>query len=424
MQEKQNPFFYGDPIPTYKFTGRRSEIRRIVNRICSSGSSTALIGEPRSGKSSILRYISAKENKASLYGDWAERLIFIEIDAQNLEHDFSPTQFWEMVLEKTKSNICNIQPVLEAYNACRLNNWSAFALEKFLKELYLSKHKIVLLLDEFGNFLNHKKLHSAEFYGRLRSLSSRFESFVIIPASRYPIEKLHEKTYELNAGGSPFFNHLHKLILKPFSDEEVEDLLNLAGRRFTKSEKMFIRNLSGGHPYLLQVAASSLWETYEENIKDTTSRQKKVADELYREAYDTLGGAWNLWHPKTKIAFMTIALDESPLLLPTRSFDVLNLVKHLDDYKPEVDFLAQQGYISPDKSLSSGWQVGAKIFLQWLADELRRALRSDDEFKKWFMEQELNGMLTRGEKEKLIIVFKNMLPFIKDIVKILMKKNP
>jgi hypothetical protein len=422
MQPKQTPFFYGDPVPVNKFIGRHSEIRRITSRICSSGSSTALIGEPRAGKSSILKYIKAEENKVSLYDDWAERLIFVEVDGQNLERDVSPTKIWELILDRAKYKTDTIPSVAGAYRACRLNNWSAFALERFFNELNLSKHKIVLLLDEFGSFFDHPKLHSTDFYGRLRSLSTRFESLVLVLASRYPLEKLHKETLKLNPSGSPYFNYLAPLILKPFSDNEVEGLLKLAGRRFTKQEKQFIQNLSGGHPYLLQVAASALWEAYADNEKDTGARQKKVSDELYSEANDTLGASWDLWSPKTKIAFMIVALDEIPLLLPTRSFDMITLLKQLDDFEPEIRFLAEQGYIAPDNMLDSGWQVRIKAFNWWLANELRRALRSEESFEKWFTKQEWNGLLTRGEKDKFKDAVQKAYPLLQDLVKMFLKK--
>lgn len=422
MKQNINPFFYGDPIPVAKFTGRRSEIRKTASRICNSGQSVALIGEPRAGKSSMLKYLKAEENKTSLYGDWAERLIFVEIDGQNLERDISPTKFWELILDRAKHKVDNIPSAADAYRACRLNNWAAFALERFFSELSLSKYRIVLLLDEFGSFFDHPKLHSTDFYGRLRSLSTRFESLVLVIASRYSLEKLHKETLKLNPSGSPYFNYLAPLVLKPFSDTEVDALLKLAGRRFTKQEKQFIQQLSGGHPYLLQVAASALWESYADNERDSETRQKKVSDQLYSEANDTLSASWDLWSPKTKIAFMIVALDEIPLLLPARSFDMITLVKQLDDFEPEIRFLAEQGYITPDKMLPGGWQVRVKAFNWWLANELRRALRTDESFEKWFTKQEWNGLLTRGEKEKFKDTVQQAYPLLQDLIKMFLKK--
>ncbi len=62
-----NPFYYGNPVPIIHFLGRKKELRRITNRIHSSQSS-AIIGEPRSGKTSILTNLIAKENQVNFYG--------------------------------------------------------------------------------------------------------------------------------------------------------------------------------------------------------------------------------------------------------------------------------------------------------------------------------------------------------------------
>lgn len=54
-----NPFFYGNPVSPDQFIGRRREVRRITGRIVNQGQSTAVVGEPRSGKTSLFLYLSA-----------------------------------------------------------------------------------------------------------------------------------------------------------------------------------------------------------------------------------------------------------------------------------------------------------------------------------------------------------------------------
>ena len=54
-----NPFFCGNPVPPDQFIGRRREVHRIAGRIANRGQSTAIVGEPRSGKTSLLLYLSA-----------------------------------------------------------------------------------------------------------------------------------------------------------------------------------------------------------------------------------------------------------------------------------------------------------------------------------------------------------------------------
>ena len=84
-----NPFFHGNPVAADQFLDRRRELRRIVGRILNQGQSTAIVGEPRTGKTSILEYLVAPETQAELYGVDAERLLFAYLDAQTLGGQFS-----------------------------------------------------------------------------------------------------------------------------------------------------------------------------------------------------------------------------------------------------------------------------------------------------------------------------------------------
>ena len=93
-----NPFFYGNPVPPDQFLDRRRELRRIISRIVNQGQSTAIVGEPCSGKTSLLLYLSASEMQTKLYGESGERLLFSYLDAQTLGGEFSQAQFWEYVL--------------------------------------------------------------------------------------------------------------------------------------------------------------------------------------------------------------------------------------------------------------------------------------------------------------------------------------
>ena len=46
---------HGNPVPPPHFIGRNKELRRIINRLLQQGQSSAIIGEPRSGKTSLLK---------------------------------------------------------------------------------------------------------------------------------------------------------------------------------------------------------------------------------------------------------------------------------------------------------------------------------------------------------------------------------
>jgi hypothetical protein len=41
------------------------------------------------------------------------------------------------------------------------------------------------------------------------------------------------------------------------------------------------------------------------------------------------------------------------------------------------------------------------VFVWWLADELVKVVRRDTPFEEWLQAQEMEGLLTKGEKQKL-----------------------
>lgn len=83
-----NPFFYGNHVRPEQFIDRRRELRRIVGRVLNQGQSTAVVGEPCSGKTSLLEYLKAPETRENLYGAHSERLLFSYLDSQMLGGEF------------------------------------------------------------------------------------------------------------------------------------------------------------------------------------------------------------------------------------------------------------------------------------------------------------------------------------------------
>jgi AAA+ ATPase superfamily predicted ATPase len=63
-----NPFWYGNLVPPQQLIDRQENLRKLTGRI-TTGQSTALVGPPQSGKTSILHYLIAPKNQVSLYSD-------------------------------------------------------------------------------------------------------------------------------------------------------------------------------------------------------------------------------------------------------------------------------------------------------------------------------------------------------------------
>jgi len=400
-----NPFFYGNPVPPDQFVNRRRELRRITGRIANQGQSTAVVGEPRSGKTSLLDYLAAPEKRTELYGENGEWLLFSYMDVQTLGSEFSQVQFWEYALRPLHERAVAPNPgspLAQAYQTCRENDFGAFVMERLLAQMRPTGWRLVLMLDEFDVLLHHPILNCAEFFGSLRSLASRSKgALALVIASRCPLTALNKDTQQFSRTGSPYFNFLDEITLGPWPDKDVTELLRRAEGRFTTTDRRFITNVAGGHPYLLQVAAFELWEAYVEGQDDPHQRWRQAGRSLYDKAALILDDTWRLWSPATRKAFTIVALADIPRTLEQRQFYELPLTRDKRGVGRELRSLAKQGFVAEEKTAPVGWRVRPQAFLWWLADELVRTVREETPFGEWLQKQELGFLLTRGEKEQL-----------------------
>lgn len=400
-----NPFFYGNPVSPDQFFGRRREVRRIVNRLVNRGQSTAIVGEPRTGRTSLLLYLSAEETRKDLYGAEGERLLFSFLDAQTWGAEFDQVKFWEHALrplydQGMRSNPNS--PLSQAYQMCQDNGFGAFVLERLLAQMRTEGWRLVLLLDEFNKLLRHPVLHSGEFFGSLRSLASRSRgALALVVASRYSLESLNRDTLEFSRTGSPYFNFLDEIIIGPLADKDVAELLRRGADHFTADDRRFIMLVGGGHPYLIQLAAAALWEAYEDHEEDMPSlRRQQAGQSLYDEAAMIMSDIWRAWPPATRKAFAAVALAQIPWLLNERRFQTGSMVHDMADLEPELRLLKKHGFVTESAAIPGGWRVRPAAVLWWLADEVRRTIRPDTPFEDWLREQELDGLVTRKEKQR------------------------
>ena len=399
-----NPFFYGNPVPPDQFVDRRREIRRIVGRIINQSQSTAIVGEPRSGKTSLLMYLAALEMRQELYGANGKQLVFSYLDMQPLGGKVNQAKFWQVALEPFHAQVIvpdPKSPLGHAYNACSKEGFRTFDLERLFAQINQTGWRLVLEIDEFDTLLDYPIPDPNEFWGSLRSLASRMRAVALLIASRQSLASLNKKTSEFSRTGSPYFNFLDEITLGPLPDRDVAELLHQAKDHFNTDDRRFILSAAGGHPYFVQAAASELWDAYDEIENDAEKRRLLAGRNLYHKAEMVLGDTWRLWPPAMRKAFTAVALDYLPTLLPEREFYITRLTRDLRDLEPELRALEKQGYVEEDKSIPGGWRVRAGVFLWWLMDELVKIVRRDTPFEEWLQAQEMEGLLTKGEKQKL-----------------------
>lgn len=398
-----NPFLYGSPVQPAHFIGRRSVLRRVVGRILNQGQSTALVGEPRLGKTSLLHYLKAAEKRAALYGAKAERLHFCYLDTQTLSSDYSLTQFWELALRTLQENVAPISPIGQQLLQSAATGYNVFVLEKLFEALHAAGQQLVLLIDEFDLLLHHPLLSHAQFFGSLRSLASRSQgAFTLIIASRLSLARLNAETQRYNPTGSPFFNIFDEVTLGTLTLQEVEQLLNVAGDRFTADDRHFIGGLTGGHPYLLQSTAAAMWEAYEESLTDSAARQHYVLEELRRNQYHHFADTWRVWSPPVRQAFTAVALlNTSAAALAAFALDLPSFRERMPHLLPELNTLELSGVVKRIQNSSDGWQVTQGILLTWLWDELIREIRDESTLGRWLHGAELDAQLSAGQRQDL-----------------------
>ncbi len=394
----ESPFRYGSRVSDEHFIGRKRELRRVSGRI-HKGESTAIVGDPHIGKTSFLYRLMAEEKS----GESENRYLSL-VDTDMFGSQLRPAQFWEQALSPIKEQMDKGKApalVKDHYEICRKNCFGNITLERFFTELKKAEWQFVLLIDEFDKLLHHKILNNAEFYGGLRSLASRSgEAFTLVIASRSQISRLNQETQEFNPTGSPFFNIFGEVELPPFSEKEVNELLFLGKEKFQTQDKKAISRLGGRHPFLLQAAADAMWRAHEdEDDKISLNRMPFVTKSLYDELDYFFYDMWQSWSPEIRKAFTAVGIVHQAHILQDR-FRLREFAEELPRLAPELSDLERKGILAPHDRYAGGYCAEPEIMLTWLADELIKAGRTEDEFGKWVQDRGLEGVFTKGEKEK------------------------
>lgn len=394
-----NPFIYSRAVLPSEFVGRETEVRRIFSRLA-TGQSTAIIGLPHVGKTSLINYVVDPQIRKVRFGKEFDKDVFRVLDAHMLRSVKSQAEFWEYALsplseylEKTD----HLKPLHTNYQLVKQNNFGSFLLEQFFTSLKDEETRFILFLDEFDDLLSHPVLNSAEFYGSLRSLASRSLGLVLVLGSRRDVEQLNVLTQQINPHGSPYFNVFTQITLKTMNDDAFNKIISQAGDHFNKEDIEYVKAVSGNHPLLMQAASAKLWEADEQSLSGV-ERYERAGRELYIEAKQNFSDTWRVWTSEVKRVITIVALAQIPKLLGKHAFAIDDDLKTLSDYSSELESLDDLGVVTHS---DDRWLITQGAFLWWLTDELKRNVRDETDFKTWLQAQELDGILTAQQKKQL-----------------------
>jgi hypothetical protein len=254
------PFVAGSKITDPRlFVGRKEELHTIALRLTGEQPvSVNIVGRRRIGKSSLLyHFFQTYEQRVPEPTRYA--VIYLSLQDALCQREDS---FYQAVARQLWHNL-TVQrnpALIEPLRVTPFNRLAFCAAMGHYKRLGVLP---ILCLDEFGPLFRYPKEFDNGFFDNLRSL---MESHVVllVVASHRRLE-FYQRRHKLT---SAFFKLWQVLTLKELTEKEARELVNLpaskipgVGAALSMEEQRLARQLGGHHPYLLQLAASLLYET-------------------------------------------------------------------------------------------------------------------------------------------------------------------
>ena len=240
-----NPYRYGLPIrePEW-FFGREEQLGAIVHRL-SKRESAALIGERRSGKTSLLFQLMDAEVRRR-YTPEADNLIHVYITPELGVRD-PATFFYEVLRSLAEQGLLSDLPAGGTASHLQMRDCVSQLLPR----------RLVILLDEFDGMVKSGSF-PREFFAFLRGLAQSYE-VGYVTATREdlfqccPVEVL----------ASPFPNIFTPIFIGSFEKGIFDEFMAETGRRSGVSldrHKDSILALAGRFPFFVQMACSHYYE--------------------------------------------------------------------------------------------------------------------------------------------------------------------
>jgi len=278
----QNPFYHRTPVqdPAY-FFGRDEELRQLCNLVA-NGQSVSLTGPRRIGKSSLLAQLLQPVVQAE-HGLDSARAIMVYFNGEAWQNQLPEVIYaalWAAIADAVADATGQL-PTAEELPAPTVDRLDFPLFQRALRQLSVSNHMLVLLLDEFDALSRNRNLDEF-FFSCLRSLTAT-QGLVFVTTSITPLLEL---TYaQQSALSSPFFNIFLPQRLGLLSRAEAHQLV--AGtaahgeQPLTTAEQEQIVQMAGPHPGFLQIAGYHQWHACQADLAQTRARlHQSFLDEL------------------------------------------------------------------------------------------------------------------------------------------------
>lgn len=136
------------------------------------------------------------------------------------------------------------------------------------------------------------------------------------------------------------------ITLGALSEKDIDKWLTDKEHQFSEAERDFLKEVTGNHPYLLQIAAGILIEAKENKENEPIAITKETFSD---KAENLLTNILKSWPQKICKAFIYVAQD-----------------RDVSDFNSELKELKKQGFI---REFNEGWRVRSSVFAEFVADK-------------------------------------------------------
>lgn len=302
-----NPFTYIRPISEpQRFVGRRDETREIFSLLGAADfGSCSIVGARRSGKTSLLNFISHPDTIRQ-HGLDPETCLFIHLDLSTFTSSSTPAQFYEYMLKHIATRVQSDGLAEQIKDAVSQESISSFDLDELFDTVDSLGLRIVALLDEFQNVGNNSNYGLDFLYG-LRSLATH-HGLALVTSTRGDLVSL-ARSEQMRS--SPWFNIFTNIVLRPFSQADIEEMLEKylpgTGVTFSQTEVSHVLALTGTLPFLVHMGFELLYEEWQRDPEEA-SRLGSLEARFHEAATPHLESSWrhSLERHKTILSLLTL----------------------------------------------------------------------------------------------------------------------
>ncbi|MEC4816367.1 MAG: ATP-binding protein [Scytonema sp. PMC 1069.18] len=405
---QSNPFTVGQTVPPERFVGRRSEIDAAFDQI-HNRSHLAIWGGPGMGKSSFLKKLASPQVWEE-YGQDPTQAVIVLFSCLNIS-PFTASGFWKETLSHLK-DILDGEPSLqtEVRKLLETEPVTKESLRQVLRSLGRKDKFLVLLVDDYDVALCENPQYTRDdvlrFLSECRNLTYHSKERRHLSMIVTSLQRLSELGPPLDQFSSPWYNHYLFQSLKPFTDSEFQQLLGVSPQT-PQALQDIIREISGGHPALLQNVGSLLCKQLREGqVLDAKAFAKNFESDT-RHIFQDI---WARCSSEEQTLLVLIALCGLKGRLNKHNYDLSSIELIFSQKEQNISSLEEQGVLvrtelTKDKNVKNGSVKG--VIIRTEQGEKKLLSFTSSVMERWII-QEL-GNINQESMEKRRKVFLNLM---------------